>query len=76
MKPNEAAKRIEELERRVRELEARPVYLPQPVFVPYVPVYPSYPPSYPPMYPPQWWGTQTPLPGYEVINVSSNQLHG
>lgn len=46
--------RIEELERRVRELEARPIVYP-PVFVPYpVPVPPT-PPLYPSPFSPPWF---------------------
>ena len=58
--------RIAELERRVRDLEARPVFVPQ--YVP-IPVQPYAPPTYP--YPHPWaipvmsWGSATcvPIPG-------------
>lgn len=35
-------KRVDELERKVRDLEARPVYVPQPIYVPA----PASPPSW------------------------------
>jgi hypothetical protein len=48
MSANTAMERIEELERRVRELEARPIYYPQPIVLPVVPLpntpwHPSWP---------------------------------
>jgi hypothetical protein len=53
-------KRLEELERRVRDLEARPIYVPQPVAIPY-PVYPN------PYAPAPWQG-----PWYVTCQVSPN----
>lgn len=55
------AEKIEELEKRIKELEARPIMYP-PVYVPY-PVYPApvapyqpYTPWQPPFYPSITWG--------------------
>lgn len=47
--------RIGELERRIRELEARPVYIPQPIYVQPVVVPTPAPPYVPPPYP--WYVT-------------------
>jgi hypothetical protein len=62
-------KKIEELERRIRDLEARPIILPvilQPPhpdcvpFTPYLPVYPQ--PFIPPWYPPFYVGDDPRFP--------------
>ena len=49
MKLMSMGKQIEELEKRIKALEARPVYIPQPYYVPYYipPVVPYYPQPYP-----------------------------
>lgn len=43
MNPEDMAKKIEELERRIRDLEARPVWVWYPATVPAYPGYPYYP---------------------------------
>lgn len=50
--------RVEELERRVRELEARPVYVPYPIVVPSVPSIP-------------WWQQPTTIPGQWYVSLGS-----
>ena len=54
MKLKDAVARIEELEKRIRDLEARPIFVPLPYPVP------AYPQS--PMWPQPYFGTPMPLP--------------
>ena len=76
MNLKEAMKRIEELERKVRELEARPVYMPMLQYIPYY-IPPTYIPSLIPYYPstpmpwqPPWIITCT--VGAEGANMGNN----
>jgi hypothetical protein len=66
--------RVKELERQVRELQARPVYVPAPVFVPQPGSSPSYPNfvPYSPYNP--WWQQYTVTCGGNLgINQHPNQ---
>ncbi len=58
MSEQELAKRVDELERRVRDLEARPVYVPVPYYPPYAPL-PEYPVPYRNPWEPPWFVTCT-----------------
>jgi hypothetical protein len=59
MTNDELLKRIEELEQRVRSLEARPVYVPMPYPISPAPVYPTYPQN-------PWWS-------YPIVTCGPNQ---
>lgn len=64
MKKRELLTRIEELERRLADVEAKPAPVLPPITVPY-PVYPPYP-TYQP-----WWGIFPPTIGQQTITVGT-----
>jgi hypothetical protein len=69
MKQSELLKKIEELERRIRELEARPnqIMIPWPVYIPPMPQPEPQPYPWSP-----WVSPHTPLPIYPTWCSTSN----